>query len=233
MNILIHKFIDKMYLVIIGFVIFISNSTWIANTSSIGKESHWKIEFFKPVIDSLLKRKADTSFVYNLIYDKKTQFDEKFIKINILGYLQKPNYSKLYNQRSIEKAADFIDDNLNLFNNADSIYGVEKEYIAAILWLETKFGKTTGNYYLPSIFFSAAMANQDVFIRMNKNDLKQNYPLDSLTYDSLFKKIVARSVKKSNWAINEILAMEKMYKEHQIDINRIPVVHKKQRRQME
>lgn len=207
-----------MSLLAVGMLVFTLASNWFSSSSYIPKGAYWKMNFFKPVIDSLLVEKADSAFINMLLSDPETHFDEKCVRINVIGYLQKPNYSKQTTLRAAINAYEFISKYKELFRRTDSIFGVSKEYIAAIISIETKFGKNTGDYKLPTVFFSAAMASQINFIQKNKFELKRIFKGDEYEFDSLLKKIDERSLKKSKWALKEILALQKMYKERNLDI---------------
>lgn len=71
--------------------LFFNSDTSSANktetqTININKD---KAEIFAPIVDTLLKRGIDSKFIINLINSENTKFDEKYIKINVTGYLQK------------------------------------------------------------------------------------------------------------------------------------------------
>ena len=172
------------------------------------KEISNKISFFKPVIDSLIARGVDSSFVFTLVSHKDTKFNEKYVKINVTGYLKKPDYSSNYNRRSVRKCRKFYKAHKKLLKDAEQQYGVPARIITSILWIETKFGKYTGKHHLPSVYFSTALASRYEFIQMNLRELKKHNIRDSVLLDSLTKKIIQRAEKKSNWALEQIVHLD-------------------------
>ena len=203
------------------FLILLLSTMSISYSSFYFNNLETKIKFFKPVIDRLIKKGADSEFVYSMIADNNTKFDEKFVKINVSGYLTKPDYSNFYNSQSVQETRSFINANLVDLKAAESKYSVDKEVIASILWIETRHGKYLGKNSLISVFFSTAMVDRDDFIEMNKEAVRENSNITEEQYPDFYKKIEEKAKKKSNWAINEILALEKMNKQRGIRINQL------------
>jgi membrane-bound lytic murein transglycosylase B len=174
--------------------------------------------FFEPVIKKLLQKNADTAFVYKLVNHKSVQFDEKFVKINVTGYLKKPDYSPHYNERAQNKSRKFLSDNLEILQSAEDKYGVPKEVITSVLWIETRHGGYLGYNHVVSVYLSTAMANEPEYIDMNKKNLKADFNGTAEELAELENKIEARANKKSNWAIDQLIALEKMEKISPVDI---------------
>ncbi len=181
-----------------------------------GKEQ--KIDFFKPVIEKLIKKGTDSSFIYSIISDSRTKFNEKYVKINVTGFLKKVDYSQNYNAFSVRKCRDFISNNLESLNRCENRFGVPKEVITAILWVETKQGAYLGDNHIASVLVSTAMSDQPQFIDLNKKELRENFTGDSSELKELDKKIKSRAVRKSQWAINELYSLSKINKVSTIQI---------------
>lgn len=191
----------------------------ISFSSSQDKIYQSKIKFFKPVITELIKRGADTNFIFSLLADSKTQFNERFVKINVTGYLTKTDYSHNYNRASVKSSNEFLQQYIDLLTKCEEIYKVPKEIIAAIIWIETKNGKFLGNNHIPSVFLSTALAEEQYFIDLNIKTMKENFKGSDDERYQLEQKIIKRAGTKSNWAINELLALEKMSKISPVPVN--------------
>ena len=178
-----------------------------------------KISFFKPVIDSLIKQGADSNFVIKIITAPELKFNEKYVRINVTGYLKKPDYSSHYNYKSVKQCKRFYKKHKKLLKAAEKQYGVPARVITAILWVETKFGKYTGKHHLPSVYFSTALSNRYEFIQMNLDELKKHNINDSLLLDSLRRKVYERADKKSAWAISQILYLDSSRTKLPVDVN--------------
>jgi membrane-bound lytic murein transglycosylase B len=175
--------------------------------------------FFKPLVKKLLKAGIDSNFILSLIANNQTKFNEKYVKINITGYLKKTDYSSAYSYFSVRKAKQFITEYKDILNKCEKEYRVPKEIIAAIIWIETKNGSILGDNHVASVFMSTAMADQPQFVILNKNSLREDFTGDTSELPALDQKIKTRSVKKSDWAVKELLALSKMEKQYKIPVN--------------
>ena len=164
---------------------------------------------FAPLIDPLLQAGLDTTALLTFLNDPNLKFEESLVKINVTGYKKPADYSHNYSASSVAKAKEFYKQNLSLLKAAESKHGVPAEVITSILWIETKFGSYTGKYYVPSVFFTIALAAEPENIERNKQVMRENNAdKDSIVKDSLEKKIIARANKKAKWAFGEILALD-------------------------
>lgn len=205
------------FLVVLAFLFFTVYK--ISFSSSQDKSYQSKIKFFRPVITELTKRGADTNFIYSLLADSKTQFNERFVKINVTGYLSKTDYSHNYNRASVKSSNEFLQEYMDILTKCEEIYKVPKEIISAIIWIETKNGKFLGTNHVPSVFLSTALAEEQYFIDLNIKAMKETFKGDDEERYQLEQKIIKRAGTKSNWAMNELLALEKMSKISPIPVN--------------
>jgi membrane-bound lytic murein transglycosylase B len=169
-----------------------------------------KESFFKPVIDKLLLKGVDSNFIMKLISFNGTEFNERFVRINVTGYLNKTDYSNHYSNAAVTKSKKFLEDNIALLQLAENKYGVPKEVITSVLWVETRHGNFLGNSHVASVYLSTAMCSEKQFIEMNLNNLKDNFTGNEDELAKLEEKVIARSEKKSNWAIEQIVALEQI-----------------------
>lgn len=209
----------KKTIVILILALLINNTS--CTKSSFSNQNYTALEnqkVFKNVLDRLLIEGVDTNFIFVLISNSKTQFNEKYVKINVTGYLSPTDYSHFYNQNSIYKAKEFIRDNFAILEKAEKKYNVSKEVITSILWIETKFGTYLGTHHLLSVYLSTAMCNEPEYIELNKKEIELKFPNDKEKVDSLSNILYIRSNKKANWALNELLALEKLHSKHNIQV---------------
>lgn len=194
-------------------------STIKLSYSSLSEEEiQEKIKFFKPVIDKLISNGIDSSFVYNIFSNPDINFNEKFVKINVTGYLKKADYSQHYDNNSIEKSLEFIEKYSDILLACEQKYKVPKEVITAIIWIETKHGDFLGNNNILSVYLSTAMADREEYITLNKKILREDFSGTENELAELDRKIEIRAVKKSKWAISEIKSLAKMYHDLKMDV---------------
>ncbi|GAB5465039.1 MAG: hypothetical protein Kapaf2KO_04750 [Candidatus Kapaibacteriales bacterium] len=169
-----------------------------------------KFETFSPVIERLVEKGVDTSFINRIINDESTTFEDKFVKMNVTGYLKKPDYSSHYNDRSVSKSKEFHVENIELLEAAEEMYKVDAEAITSILWVETRHGGYTGNNKIVNVFLSTAMANEPEYIQMNLDELEKHHEKGSSEYIKLEKKIRSRAKRKSKWALEQLEALSQI-----------------------
>ena len=101
---------------------------------------------------------------------------------------------------------------MELLNRAEAKYGVPKEVISSILWVETKHGSYLGNNQIISVYLSTAMCDYPDYVLINKEALRKNFNGSPEELQDLETKIDERSAKKANWAIEQLIALKKMDK---------------------
>jgi membrane-bound lytic murein transglycosylase B len=171
---------------------------------------------FKNVFDSLKKRGVSSKFIAKYYNNPSVRFEQRYIRINVLGYLTKTDYSFNLTNKSVATCKEWLAANKELLISAEAQYGVQKEIIVAILFVETKLGAITGTNHLPSVLFSTALVNEEHWLAQNLSVLDTLNATDSAKKD-LRAKIISRSARKSKWAINELVACSKI--EEQSGIN--------------
>lgn len=175
---------------------------------------------FAPITDRLLKRGMDTAFLVQLMTDSRVQFKESLVKINVTGYRKPPDYSQHYDNYSVIKCNTFLEQYSRELDSAATQYKVPKQAIASILWIETKFGKITGNYPIAGVFLSVALADTPENMEKNKQVVRDelNAKQDTSGLHELEKKIELRTAKKVNWAFEQLLAMDSMRTKYHADV---------------
>jgi membrane-bound lytic murein transglycosylase B len=169
-------------------------------------------ELFAPVIERLYSKGADSAFVAMMMNDVRTAFHENLVKVNVIGQPKKASYAYVEPQEVINRGKKFLAENRAVLSEAERKYNVSRYAIMAILWVETKFGDNTGKHHVPSVYLSVAMADQPEYISSNKQRLRQEYEVNPQELPELDVKIETRARSKANWAVNELIALQRMMK---------------------
>lgn len=170
-----------------------------------------KYEQFDYVIEKMKAAGIDSNFISKIIEYPDTEFHERFVKINVTGYLGKgPDYSKHYNQRAVNKSKAFLNENMPVLQLAELKFGVPKEVLTSILWIETRHGAYLGKSHVVSVYLSTAMADKPEHFEKNVEVLKGKVGAKGKEYKKLYKKLIARTDKKTNWAMENLIALSKL-----------------------
>ncbi len=179
-----------------------------------------KIVKFKPVMDKLIKKGADSAFVYRMVLDQRTEYNPKYAKITVYRNpssvreytveSSKNKYSGTYSPSSLKSSVEFIKSHYNTLKKAQEIYKVPVQVIASILWIETRQGSYTGNNHVVSVYLNLALADQPDIMEMNRKSMNEKYSKNKNELPLLEIKLKERSAEKSSWAVDQLIALEKM-----------------------
>lgn len=136
---------------------------------------------------------------------------DKIVLLNVLGFLSKANYSLHYSKQAVQESKKFLKSYLKTFVLAETKFHVEKEAIAALLWVETKHGRHLGKDLILSTFFSLAQADHPQVLKMLYQELPNK--TDQITPE-LLQKVRDRCATKSQWAIDQILAIDQIIQKY-------------------
>lgn len=154
--------------------------------------------------------------VLNSTYARATDEEEaaKVVELNVLGFLGKADYSGHYSPRAIRQCKKFMRAHRTMLARAEKKYGVQKEVIAALLWVETKHGKVMGTFNVASVYLSLLEADRPDRIQMAFEAALGREPAGTgpaPTPTALKDKVVERARAKSTWAASQLKALEQMH----------------------
>ncbi|MCU0330404.1 MAG: lytic murein transglycosylase [Candidatus Kapabacteria bacterium] len=164
---------------------------------------------------------VDTTFVRSLITSPQTRFDSALVSIIVTNFASKPDYSHNYNAYSVKQVRQFLINNATVLAQAEQLYNVPAEAIAAILWVETKHGRYTGKHHIPSVYLSVALSAEPDFIERNVERVVTGPGADTLSRDSIRALVERKAEKKVRWAISQLQALEHIAKEGTLDVHRL------------
>lgn len=161
---------------------------------------------------------VDTSFARMLAGLSTTVFDSALVKINVTNFARKTDYTHNHNAYSVKHARLFVAEHDAMLRAAERQYGVAREAIAAILWVETKNGRYTGKNHLPSVYLSVVLSAEEVFVERNVENVMANLSADSTKRDSIRGVVQAKANKKVRWAMEQLQAMHLMHSQGRVDV---------------
>lgn len=230
------KHIIKYNLFLSLVLIFIFSGVVSTNKVSLSnrriEDDEAKLQLFKPVIKKAIEQGIDSSTITNLILDPNLQFNENYVKIEVplkqvnKDQPQQPSssnkiYNKLVNDEAIKKINNFIEQNAETFRKIQENYGVSKEVLASLLWVETRHGDYLGYHHVLSIFATLSLCDQPEFLEYNLQNMRHKAKLSKSEYIYVKKALIEKSRAKAKWAINELVALIKIKNKLPVDINEL------------
>jgi membrane-bound lytic murein transglycosylase B len=168
--------------------------------------------------DFALKRMADAGISPELrLLLQTVDLNDKVVSYNVLGFLAHADYSVHYSGKALKKCRAFAKKYKKTLSYAQKKFGISKESIVGLLWVETKFGKQMGTYSLPEVYFSLLQADHPEVIKKTLSDLSTREPAalqtnPQFTEITLQNKVVERSLKKSAWALSQLKVIDQIFK---------------------
>lgn len=181
----------------------------LAQTSTIQITSTANVQYLKKI---LKQKKFSQRFINAVVKNYEPDSFSSVIRLNMLGFLNPPQHSVLVTDEGISKSKEFIESYSKAFQKVERRDHVPATVIAALLWVETKHGKLTGKYHVLSAFGHLIQTTRkDVLKELTtlaiETEKSKNRPTKQLA-----KTMRDRAKRKSDWAIDQLKALEKLHK---------------------
>lgn len=148
-------------------------------------------------------------FIKNLLryYDGAKR--DQVVRLNVMGFLLTADYSGHLSALGIERCREYLIKYKDVFALAEKKYGVKKETIVALLWVESRLGENAGGFHVASVYLSLLQSEHPEVEKMLLEDLKVRRPNPD---KALIAKTKERAKIKGRWAIGELWALYEMTK---------------------
>lgn len=174
-----------------------------------------KSQRYASLIDKLSSDGFEKTDLIKTFTDPRAKFLEKVLVINLVNRDIHVDYSHFLNNQSIKHAKGFLEKEQSFLNKVEKRFKVDKEVVVSILFIESSFGKRTGDNLVFNVFSTLALATQSEILKDTYHNLKEHYP--HLT----FKEIKKRASKKSKWGYQELKNLFTIAEREKIDVLQI------------
>jgi len=162
--------------------------------------------------------------VQHLFLDPRVEFYDN-IAINLYNPPTMDNFSSVmfHAEDKSYDIKEFINTFGNQLANAEQIYGVDREAIVAVLFIETKLGNIIGKHSVFNILSSLASADSPESLGKIENYINENYHY--LNFDrrrNLIELYKERAVRKAEFARTEFASLLMLHIESHIDVLELP-----------
>jgi membrane-bound lytic murein transglycosylase B len=162
----------------------------------------------KFVIQRLKSAGIPDTFIDKLRLSFEPEGRDRLIELMALGFLAKADYSGHFSQKGIESCHALMKAYKKVFERAEAEYGVPREVIAALMWVETRHGKNTGTFAPMNVFYSVMMGEHPdthpALMERLKKKLGQEPDVETV------QKATERTKKKADWALEQVQALVKI-----------------------
>ena len=162
--------------------------------------------------------------VQHLFLDPRVEFYDN-IAINLYNPPTMDNFSSVmfHAEDKSYDIKEFINTFGNQLANAEQVYGVDREAIVAVLFIETKLGNIIGKHSVFNILSSLALADSPESFGKIENYINENYHY--LNFDrrrNLIELYKERAARKAKFARTEFASLLMLHIESHIDVLELP-----------
>lgn len=185
-----------MRVALISFLIIFSIMIGFSKSFSNSPDISPYHEVLKEKIKKDLKGIVPEDYIENLFSSSELTYLPNIMTKSLTWKEVELPYHQFLEEERIERAKNFIEENKELLEDIEFVFGVEKEVITAIFLVETDLGRRTGNYPVINVFYSLALSGEkDLFVKfIDGSEISLDDPL-----------IQKRWERRSNWGYKELL----------------------------
>jgi membrane-bound lytic murein transglycosylase B len=133
----------------------------------------------------------------------------RVLDLNLLGFLKtRPTQDERIPAWELERVQKFLRSNRHSFREAERKFGVPKEVVASLLWVETKYGRDVGTFHVASAYLSLMQADYPPILEQTIGVARERAKEFNREIED---KVVQRSQTKAAWALDEMLALQKVH----------------------
>ncbi len=158
----------------------------------------------------LSKAGFDRGFIKKLKKNYESKHFDTVVKLNLLLFLVKANYHTVQVTHEGEKnVISFLAKNEKSFTQAEKNFGVSRNIIASLLWIETRHGQNQGMFHVASAYAHLLQSERPevkAFLQKKATDYSKNVTKKQRA------EIVKRTKVKADWALKELRSLQAIYK---------------------
>jgi len=200
-----------------------------AKTKWRADKTQWRpednpMQRYETLFSYLEEQKTPLEEVQHLFLDPRVEFYDN-IAINLYKPPTMDSYSSVmfHVEGKSYDIKEFINTFGNQLANAEQVYGVDREAIVAVLFVETKLGSIIGKHSVFNILSSLALADSPESFGKIENYINENYHY--LNFDrrrNLIELYKERAVRKAEFARTEFASLLMLHIESHIDVLELP-----------
>jgi len=212
-------------LLIIGLIYFwpsVNNSDYLAHHQNLDRQ---KLNRYYPLISYLVQQEDISREELEFIFlDPRVDFYQHLVVDKYTPPAMHKN-SSVYFHKDLDQheTEEFLAHYHSYLKAAEAQYGVEKEAIAAVIFVETKFGHLIGRYSVFNVLSSLALSDCPNSQNYIADHIHRRYHY--LTYDrrqQLIRHFQENAHQKAKMARSELAYLIRMQLESHLDILELP-----------
>lgn len=181
---------------------------------------HSDPQVYSPLIQKLKHDGFSEEFLNQFYSTSDTRFYERLTRVNLLHREQADPYDKMKNPEAIAAIRNFTISHQDFLQQIESRFEVDRHVIAAILYVESRFGKSSGKHPVLYTLSSMTLAPEDWSIRSLIERMDSLFPdLSGIERERKLTWIKDRAESKATWAYSELTTLLELKQSRGLDIN--------------
>jgi len=186
------------------------------------EEANAATTIYQPLVIKLASDGFSPEYLSKLFDPNTSEFYDRLAKVNLVHKEVKDPYERMFNSSAIRSCRHYLAQHQDTFDSVEQTYGVDKDVIVSILYVESRFGKGGGHHPVLYTFSSIFLANTEWNLKSLETELDSIYP--DLTKIERLRKInwlQDRAEQKSAWAYNELKTLLQLDQKGVVDITNL------------
>jgi len=177
---------------------------------------------YAPLIDKLAKDGYAQEKVQSLFSPGNDVFFARLTKINLVHREHPAPYKSMYNSGAVNAIREYIEANNRIFTDVSDKYGIAAGFIGAILYVESRFGRSVGEHPVLYVLSSMTLAPEEWNIRHLIEELDKEFPnLTASERETKIEYLRRRASVKADWAYRELVELLEIRDAHNIAIQQL------------
>ena len=152
------------------------------------------------------------SFIEALKANYEPEDFQNVVELNLLLFLRKTDdHGVQVTDDAVDRVRGFLTDHDVAFRKAEREHAVPGPVIASLLWIESRYGKNLGRFNVASIFCHLLQAERVDVLKHLKGAGAKRFKSKKLSKREIAK-IDERTSKKAKWALQELKALQRIYR---------------------
>ncbi|MBF0302121.1 MAG: lytic murein transglycosylase, partial [Desulfamplus sp.] len=175
---------------------------YVVSITSAQAEDDQNQNMFNAVKSRLVKDGFSTEYIDKIYSDPEISLELKGVSLFFVHSESRLNYEQFLSDSAIQRASNYIKKHEAELANAESIYGVDRTVITAIMLVETRLGTNLGSRNVINVLSTMSSLSDTAHRERLWNFLSKEKRITRNKFDK-------KADSKSEWAYNELKSLFK------------------------
>lgn len=160
---------------------------------------------YTDLIDRLIQEGHDAAYIKRLYAPGNDIFYQRLTDVNLIQRERPDPYKRMFNPSSVHAIRNYLKAHTPEFDAAEEQYGVDRKVIAAILFVESRFGSAAGDNLVLYVLSSMTLSTEDWNMKHLIEEVDRQFPdLSPAERQEKIAWVESRARRKSEWAYQEL-----------------------------